>query len=190
MLTLVAFAPYIRGILKGETTPNRASWFIWATVCTITALSYEASGAGGTLYVAYSFAVMTVIVAALSVRYGEHGTSFSDWLCLTAAGLCLVPWLAFRDAPSTLYLTILLDCLAMFPTFKKALFHPASENRLSWTISSAAMAINMFAIDDWSPHISAYPIYCFLAVGGIAVTLYLRKAANDTDIPRVRPDTP
>jgi len=154
-LTLAAFAPYIWAILHGETTPNRASWFIWALVCAMTALTYNASGAQATIFVAYAYAAATVVVAILSVRYGEPGASWLDWVCMAGAGASLVSWLVFRNAPTALYLSILVDFLAVVPTWRKAHLHPASENRLSWTISTAAMAVNLIAVEDWSPHISA-----------------------------------
>lgn len=173
-LALAAFVPYVRAILAGRTRPNRASWFIWSITCIGTALTYRASGAVSTIWVAYGYVAMTLLIAALSSRYGSPGTSALDWVCLSAAILSLIPWVVFRNAPASLYLGIVVDCFAALPTLKKAFFEPQTEDRLAWTISTAAMVLNVFAVDDWRPEISVYPAYCLAMVGCITGTLYLR----------------
>ena len=189
VMTLVAFTPYVRSILLGKTRPNRVSWFIWAFICTITAFAYRASGASATLWVAYVYAAMTTLVALLSIKRGEPGFTWLDCVCFFGAVASLVPWFVFHDAPLALYISIAIDVFAVLPTLHKAYRDPASEDPLAWTISATAMALNLFAIEDWSPRVSAYPIYCFIAVGSIAAVLHVRSAQNDPRIPGVRPDT-
>jgi hypothetical protein len=64
-----SFFPYVRAILRGETKPSRASWFIWALVSVITAATYRASGAEATFPVAVAFAIVCVAIALLSLPY-------------------------------------------------------------------------------------------------------------------------
>jgi len=57
IVALAAFVPYIRAIIKGTTTPNRATWLIWTIIGCITAASYAAGGADQTIWVAVSYAL-------------------------------------------------------------------------------------------------------------------------------------
>mgnify|MGYP001250037696 CR=1 FL=1 len=170
-VALASFIPYIRSILKGQTRPNRASWFIWAFAEIITTATYAASGADATLWIAAGYALGTITVASLSLRYGEGGAGLIDAMCLAGASIALIPWLALDQAELALYMIIFVDVLAVFPTLKKALADPESEDKTYWSLSFLAAVINLFAIERWAPEIAAFPIYCFLGAGAILAAL-------------------
>lgn len=172
VIALAAFIPYIRSILRGQTRPNRASWIIWAFAEIITTATYAASGAESTVWIAGAYALGTITVASLSLRYGEGGTSPIDIMCLMGASVALIPWLALDQAELALYIIIFVDILAVFPTLKKAIADPGSEDKTYWLLAFFAAVVNLFAIDRWAPEISAFPIYCFLGAGAIVATLY------------------
>lgn len=171
-VALASFVPYIRSILRGQTRPNRASWFIWAFAEIVTTATYAASGADATVWIAAAYALGTITVASLSLRYGEGGASLIDGLCLAGASLALIPWLVLDQAELALYMIIFVDLLAVFPTLRKAIVDPDSEDKTYWTLSFLAAVINLFAIDRWAPEIAAFPIYCFLGAGAIAGALH------------------
>lgn len=171
-VALASFVPYIRSILKGQTRPNRASWIIWAFAEIITTATYSASGADATVWIAAGYAIGTITVASLSIRYGEGGAGPVDMMCLAGASIALIPWLALDQAELALYMIIFVDVLAVFPTLKKAIADPDSEDKTYWSLSFLAAIINLFAIDRWAPEIAAFPIYCFLGAGVIVTALY------------------
>jgi pimeloyl-ACP methyl ester carboxylesterase len=174
-VALASFVPYIRSILRGQTRPNRASWIIWAFAEIITTATYAASGAGDTLWIAAGYSLGTVTVASLSLRYGEGGASPIDVMCLMGASIALIPWLVLDQAELALYMIIFVDVLAVFPTLKKAITDPDSEDKTYWSLSFLAAVINLFAINRWAPEIAAFPIYCFLGAGAIVLALYSRN---------------
>lgn len=171
-VAVASFIPYIRSILRGQTRPNRASWIIWAFAEIITTATYAASGADATVWIAAGYSVGTITVASLSLRYGEGGASPIDIMCLMGATIALIPWLALDQAELALYMIIFVDILAVFPTLKKAIADPDSEDKTYWSLSFLAAIINLFAIDRWAPEIAAFPIYCFLGAGAIVAALY------------------
>lgn len=196
-IALAAFIPYIRSILRGQTRPNRASWFIWAFAEVITTATYAASGADATVWIAGAYALGTITVASLSLRYGEGGAGPIDIMCLMGASIALIPWLALDQAELALYLIIFVDLLAVFPTLKKAIADPDSEDKTYWSLAFLAAIVNLFAIDRWAPEISAFPIYCFVGAGAIilalyshslirAVTLRLRQPALPASVPNLQ----
>lgn len=187
-IALAAFIPYIRSILRGQTRPNRASWFIWAFAEIVTTATYAASGADATLWVAAGYTLGTITVASLSLRYGEGGASLLDLMCLTGASIALIPWLALDQPELALYMIIFVDALAVFPTLKKAIADPESENRTYWSLSFLAAVINIFAINRWTPEIVVFPVYSFLGAGAIVLALYSRPIFRFV-LARLRPAT-
>ncbi|MEI9990588.1 MAG: hypothetical protein WDM86_11165 [Rhizomicrobium sp.] len=177
-LVLAAAVPYVRAILRRETKPHRLSWVVWAFVSVITAATYRASGGADAALVADALACTTSAVALLSLRYGVAGSSWVDGVCAAGAAASLVPWLAFHDAPRALYLDILVDLFALVPTLRKAWRSPESENRAGWALSAAGMSVNLIAVADWSLRISAYPLYCLVATGSVALVLQIRTPAR------------
>ena len=93
-------------------------------------------------------------------------------MCLLGASIALIPWLALDNAELALYMIIFVDVLAVFPTLKKAITDPESEDKTYWSLSFLAAIINLFAIERWAPEIAAFPIYCFLGAGAIVLALY------------------
>ena len=83
VLSLVAFVPYIVAILRGETRPNRATWWIWTTTGGVLLASYYFSGADTTIWVAVSYFVASLVTAVLSIRYGRAvrrpSTAAASW---------------------------------------------------------------------------------------------------------------
>ena len=186
-VALAALIPYVLSILSGKTRPNRASWIIWTIAALITALTYRAAGATTTFWIAAAYTVNASVVAGLAFKYGEGRTERFDWLCLVLALVSLIPWLLFDSPATALYLDIFVDVLAVLPTIRKAYWHPASEHRPSWLIAFAATAINLAALDTWAPEVSLYAIYCFLSIGAITGTLYMRRRFHDSGVSAVRP---
>lgn len=134
ILSLAAYVPYVLAILRRETKPNRASWFIWLVVSLIIALSYRDAGADYASIMPVAYAVGSTVVAALSLKLGTGGWTTFDRICLTGAGIGLVMWMIFDSPMSALLINLLLNLLGTLPTMRKAYYQPESENRLAWTL--------------------------------------------------------
>src|SRR5688572_11025851 len=85
VVSFVAFVPYILAILRGETKPNRATWWIWTVVGFMLGASYYSSGANNTIWVPVSYIVGPLVTALLSIKYGEGGWNRFDKGCLLGA---------------------------------------------------------------------------------------------------------
>ncbi|MEI6528551.1 MAG: hypothetical protein WCO10_02670 [bacterium] len=73
VIAFIAYVVYIKAILKGETKPNRATWFIWSFVGLVLATSYYYSGAENTIWVPFVEFIGPLAIAILSIKYGEGG---------------------------------------------------------------------------------------------------------------------
>ena len=179
VLSLAAFVPYIVAILRGQTRPNRATWWIWTAAGLVLGASYYASGAETTIWVPVSYIIGPAVTAVLAIRYGEGGWSPLDRGCLMGAGSGLLFWWWFNSPVVALVMTLGVDFAGAVPTIRKAYLAPQTEDRLAWALFIAGNFFNLLAVDRWEFAIAIYPVYFFLA-SGIIAALVLRP----------RPDTP
>jgi hypothetical protein len=174
ILVIVAYIPYVLGTVRGTTKPNRATWFIWAVVCTIIAASYWKAGAQNTILVPILNALGTSLIALLSLRYGEGGWTRLDRACLLASGISLVLWWLTGNPVIALTMNILIDAIGSIPTFVKTYHEPKHENRSAWSLWLAAYSVNLLAVGPWTFVIAVYPLYLF-AQALVVVLLSYKK---------------
>lgn len=174
-LSLAAFVPYILSILRGETIPNRATWFIWTVVGVMLGSSYYAGGANNTMWLPASYVVGPFVVFLLSIKRGEGGWTKLDRVCLSIAGVSAFFWGLTGSAFVALCMNLVADAMGAFPTILKAYHKPESEDRMAWTMAFVATIVNIGAVENWhSFSIWGYPIYMLLNVGTIAALLWFR----------------
>ena len=175
IISLVAFIPYILAILRGETKPNRATWWIWTVIGLMLGASYYSSGANHTIWVPVSYIIGPFAVAILSIKYGEGGWTRFDRSCLLGAGVSVVLWWMFSSPLIALLIGLFIDLMGALPTIRKAYHKPESEDRTAWTLFFAGSTANLFAVETWTFAISVYPIYMFLANGIITTLIFVRR---------------
>lgn len=174
VLSFSAYLFYIRAILRGQTKPNRATWFIWSIIGLILVFSYRASGAEDTIWVPVSEAIAPTIIALLSIKYGVGGTDKLDIICLIASFISLLMWYIFDSALIALVTNLFIDFFAALPTIKKSICNPNEEDRFAWSMTQTGNLFNLFAISNLSFGVIVYPIYTFI-IDGIITSLLYRK---------------
>lgn len=175
LFSLAAFVPYILSILRGRTRPNRATWWIWTVVGSLLAVSYYASGARHTLWVAVSYVLGPLITAILSLRFGVGGSTRFDRGCLLGAGMGALLWWAFSSPLIALLINLGIDLLGALPTISKAHSDPGGEDTLAWGLFLLGNTLNLFAIEQWRFSIVVYPVYMFLLSALILLLLTSRR---------------
>lgn len=172
-LSLVCFVPYVITILQGKTQPNRATWWVWATNGSILCASYYFAGASNTLWIIFAPVIAQFIIATLSLKYGEGGCNRFDRTCLFGIGIALSLWWKFNSPLIAIMFTIVIDLLGALPTIKKSYHEPDKEDFLTWALYLVASLLNLLAIEHWSLHILAPPIY-LVCLNTVIVALLLR----------------
>lgn len=177
ILAFSSYFFYIPAILRGETKPNRASWWIWGTVGTLIVLSYYTSGARETIWVPLSEAIGPALIALLSIRYGEGGWTLMDRWCLVGAAVGTFFWW-LTDSPTLgLVFYLLTDFMAVLPTIRKSIHRPENEDKKAWALVFWAQLLNLFAVERWVFSILIYPVYMILTNGAI-YALQFRKRGS------------
>src|SRR5665213_3581551 len=70
VLNIIGIVPYVRGILKGKTKPERSAWWIWTWLMVVAFWAQASAGATWSLFLTGSFLLCNVVIASLSLRHG------------------------------------------------------------------------------------------------------------------------
>lgn len=172
------YFPYIRDILRKTTQPHRASWLIWSVLGLIAFFSQYAEGATDSLWMTGAQTLGTVVVLALSLKFGTEGFSALDRISLLAAIFGVVWWYFTRNAVYALLITIAVDVISAGLTAKKAYALPESETMSTWILSATSSVFGTLAVGSFNPVLMVYPFYVFLASSGVILAIIFgrRKA--------------
>ncbi len=170
-----AYLLYFYSILKGETRPSRATWWILTIVGTVTGASYYFSGAVETIWVPIADVVGILIVALLSIKYGEGGFNTFDISCFLVAMLSLGLWYIFQAPIIALILNLIMDFVGLLPTLKKSYLDPSGESPLSWLLTFIGNALNFGAVNNFTFGVLIYPIYMSVTSGMVTALLYFPR---------------
>jgi hypothetical protein len=174
VINFVACLGYVRAILKGEATPNRVTWSLWALVPLIAGAAQLSSGVGiSTLVVLSVGAGPACVVLASFVRgTGSWQLGPFDYACGACAVAALALWAVSGDPVTAIVLSILGDFAAALPTLRKAWLAPATENRPTYLISFAGMILGILSIQQVTFAAYAFNAYLVVASTTLVVILY------------------
>ncbi len=177
IISACGFIPYIIDTMRGKAKPNRATWSIWAVLGIIAFASYFSAGARDSIWAPAGYMAGQIAVAALSFRYGKGGLGALDIACLCGAGAGLALWALSGSPLLALGMVMAVDALGAIPTIRKAYHEPGSESRTGWLLLCAGNGLNLFAINEWSLGVAAYPVYFFLINAVILALVLGRRGA-------------
>lgn len=151
LLTLVAFAPYIWTIYKGQTRPHAFSWIIWGITTFIVFLAQlKAEGGAGAWPTGLS-ALITFYIAWLAVlKRGDTLITRSDWGFFIASLVSLPVWYLSSDPLWAVVILTAVDTLAFGPTLRKAYVFPYQENVTFFALFILRNIFGLLALETWS----------------------------------------
>lgn len=175
-LTFIAFYPYIRSIILGETKPHVFSWIIWGSTTFVVFLAQlEDNGGVGAWPIGIS-GVITLFVAALSyVKRTDISITKTDWLFFIAA-MSALPFWYFTSNPlwAVIILTV-VDILGFGPTVRKSYAQPHSESLLFFALFAARNFIVILALENYSITIVLFPAAIGIACLALIIMLIYRR---------------
>ena len=177
IINFVACLNYVRAILKGEATPNRVTWFLWAIVPLIAGSAQLRAGVGFSTLVVLSVGAgpACVVLASFATRTGSWRLGPFDYLCGACALAALALWATTGDPVTAIVLSILGDAAAALPTLRKAWLAPATENRPAYLITFAGMILGILSIREPTFAAYAFNAYLVAASGTLVLVLYLPR---------------
>ncbi len=128
--SLIGIFSYIRSIVKGNTRPNLASWFMWFLAPMVASLVGFVSGAGVAILPVFlaGFGPLLVLVFSLFYKNSFWKLSKIDYLCLALSLSALACWFIWHEGVLAVIFAILADGIAYVPTYIKSWKNPETEN--------------------------------------------------------------
>lgn len=169
LLFIAADIPYIVGIVRGHTKPQRVTWGVVVVLNVIGFANQFASGAKNSLWIFGAASLLTGAIFLLSLWRGVGGRSrldiFSLVISLGGVGL----WVLSGSPKFSIVVNILVGFVALLPTFAKAKKQPETETKITWllgTVSVLLAAISVGELNFWllilpvsSTLLQAYMVY-------------------------------
>lgn len=172
--------PYVYAVVKGSARPSRVTWLIWSTLSWVILIASYQSGAKSTLFWLISAVFNSTLVLILSLWKGTWERSSLEFLCLGFGATGVLLWYVTRRAEYSVYVSMLVDVVAVLPTVKKVWRKAHSEPKIAWSFGFVAALLNVGAIDSLRMVILLPP---FVVVGWhilVLAPMYLKR-----DIPKI-----
>jgi hypothetical protein len=150
-LTILAFFPYIRSILKGETKPHVFSWVIWGATTFIVCLAQLADEGGAGAWPIGVSGIITLYVAILAyIKKSDSTITKTDWLFFILAMASLPAWYLTSNPLWAVVMLTTVDVLGFGPTFRKAYIRPFEEQLMFFVIMTIRNLISITALEHYS----------------------------------------
>ena len=172
---LAAFA-YIRSMFRGQTMPNRVTWFMWSVapfIATAAALSEGADWAAVPVFMS-GFSPFLIFAASFFTKKAYWKSTKFNYACGALSGLALVLWFATAEANLAIIFAILSDALAAVPTLTKARRRPQTESVWPFLVGAVAPITSFLVVATWSFSALAFPTY-LIAVNVLMVASVSKK---------------
>ena len=177
IITLVAFVPFIRSILKDETKPHVFSWVIWGSTTFIIALAQFSDNAGvGALPIALS-GVISIYVAILSyVKMNDHTITKFDWSVFFVAMSAIPLWYVTSNPLWAVLVLTTIDSLGFIPTLRKAYYYPEEENLTFYVLMTIRNFVVIMALEYYSLTTILFPLVMnIMGIWLIGLIVYRRR---------------
>ncbi len=171
---IAGYIPYIIAVLKKTTTPNRASWFIWALSTAIILFGVHETGTNEAIWVPVADAVGCFVIFLLAIPAGVGGWSKTDRISLLICAASLVVLFVTGNALVALVMNLCIYVSGYIPTIKKVMVNAESESRVAWSLFFIGVILNLVTVmigTDTGFAVWLYPIVLVLTVGTLYVFL-------------------
>jgi len=177
--TLIAFAPYIRSIIKDKIKPHVFSWFIWGSTTFVVFLAQLEDNAGAGAWPIGVSGSITIFIAFLAyVKRADISITKTDWLFLISAMSSLPLWYFTSDPLWAVIILTVVDVLGFGPTVRKAYFMPHSESLLFFALFTARNLIVILALENYSVTTVLFPAVIAAVCTLLLVMIFYRRRAS------------
>lgn len=158
LIALIGGYKYIRDTLKGDTKPNRVTFFLWGAAPLISFIAQKSGGGGKQITYTLIISIMAfaIFLASFVNPNAYWKVSKFDIACGLVSLFALILLIVTGDAILALIFSILGDFFAALPTLIKSYKFPATETVLAYALDIISSIIILLTITDWH-----FTNYCF-----------------------------
>ncbi|MBI1863098.1 hypothetical protein HYS00_03190 [Candidatus Microgenomates bacterium] len=172
IIALISPLVYASAILKGNAKPHRTTRLVLLVITTISTLALLAAGNRVAVWLAGVSMIQSVLIFALSIKFGMGGWSRIDILCLLIAITGIILWRTTNNPRLALYFSIAADFTGVIPTIIKTYRLPKTEVWSFFLLDVFAAIFSLLAIRSWVLEDYAFPLYILL-VNSLMVMLII-----------------
>jgi hypothetical protein len=184
VITVAGNAVYAVDTVRGNTQPNRVSWFMWmvAPLIGFAAQVTQHVGLQSLLTLAIGLGPLLVVVASFLDPKAYARVTVFDGLCGALSLVALVAWAVTGTGDVAILFTILADLFGAIPTIRKAYAVPESEHAVAFLGGVVGATITLLTIKPghWgfaSAGVSVYVLVCSGAIAVLALRPQLARVA-------------
>jgi len=159
--TLLGAFGYIRSMFKGQTNPNRVTWFMWSVAPLIATAAALSNGVGWAVIPVFMSGVSPLLVFTASFFNHKAYWKLSrfDYLCGALSGIALVVWYVTSNPNLAIVFAIISDAIAAVPTFSKAWRNPSTESAWPFIIGVFSPITSFLVATSYTFSQIAFPSY-------------------------------
>ena len=176
-ITFIAFYPYIRSILQGNTKPHVFSWVIWGATTFVVFLAQLSEGGGVGAWPIGISGSITIFIAVLAyIKRSDVTITRVDWWFFVAALLSLPLWYFSSDPLWAVVILTIVDIFGFGPTFRKVYAQPYSESLIFFALFTLRNSLVILALENYSITTVLFPaVIAFACVLLIVMVMYRRR---------------
>ena len=182
-VSLVSASVYIRSMFRGQTKPNRVTWFMWCIAPFVAAAAAVSNGVGWAVLPVFmsGFCPFLIFSASFFTKkaYWKH-TKF-DLICGGLSAVALILWYATSNPNIAIVFAIISDALAGVPTVLKAWKTPQTESAWPYITGMFAPLTSFAVVSSWGFSEVAFPSY-LVVINVLLVIAVSKKWMHKTEV--------
>jgi hypothetical protein len=156
---------YLRDTLRGQSQPNRVSFFLWSLAPFIgvaAALSDGVTWAALPVFAA-GFGPFLVFLASFVNKKAYWKITGFDWACAALSVAALILWQITKNPAVAIAFAVLADGAAALPVIRKSWTHPHSETAVFYLAAAFNQVTAFLAMKHFNFVEMAFPVYLLSA---------------------------
>ncbi len=176
LFSLTGSARYAIRTLLGRVTPNRVSFFLWASASFIGFFAQLAEGVGlpAVLILASGLGPALVFFASFAGKSAPWRVSRFDLGCGAMAVVALVVWQTLDNPTLAVLFAVSANVIGGIPTILKAWRAPWTEEPLFYAFGAVNGTITLLTIRQWDVAAWAFPVYLTTICIGMLLIMQIR----------------
>lgn len=180
LINSIGWLLYVKDTIKGNTKPNRVTWWIWALapmIATIAALSDWVTWSVLPVFIS-GFMPLLIFISSFYNKNSFWKLWKLDYFCLILALLAVVLWIVTKNPLLAIIFAVLADLIAGIPTVIKMYKFPETETVytfMTWLFSALSAFL---VIQEWRMEEYLFPLYLAIMCTTLIIWYYNKKILN------------
>jgi len=150
VLGALSYIPYIRSMVRRQTTPHPYTWLIWSITTGTAAVGGWYGGGGYGVLLLALWSALTFLVFLLSFKYGTKNITKGDVALLVLAFVAILVWWQLHAPLISILMVTAIDAFGYVPTIRKSFEEPWSESLSSWFLFTVTALIGLVALAQYN----------------------------------------